>query len=59
MDPDFVDEVDEHSFRRVARLLHYGRTMEEVRASFVGMNDSDFFLVYTAGLMVLEQEYGS
>lgn len=59
MDTEVKDEVDEYSFRRVARWLHYGRSMEEVRASFVDMSDSDFFLVYVAGLMVLEQENGS
>ena len=57
MDPECVDEVDEYSFRRVARWLHYGRSLEDIRASFVGMSDSDFWLVYVAGKMILEQEY--
>jgi hypothetical protein len=52
-------EVDEYSFRRVARLLHYGRTLEEIRKSFASMNDSDFLLVYTAGQMALEQKEGT
>jgi hypothetical protein len=54
---DSRNEVDEYSFRRVARLLHYGRTMEEVREAFSDMSDSDFFLVFTAGQIVLEREY--
>lgn len=50
------DECDEHSFRRVARLLYYGKTREEIRKSFKGMTNEEFFLVWVAGNLILKWE---